>query len=148
MPRAKKMHLAKTHFAECQKMALGKIHLCRVPEKRHSAKTHFAECRKMALGKIHICRVPKQNTRQIHLCRVFFLPSVFYLALAKTVFAECPIKYTRQSLRHSAKCRFPVVPASCYQLVCGLLGQLKLKNKSPVQLWMSSGCIRCATVPS
>ena len=41
----------------CRKIALGKIHLCRVPEKRHLAKTHFVEC--------------------------FFLPSVFYLALGK-----------------------------------------------------------------
>ena len=78
-----KRHSANTHFAECQKMALGKIHLCRVPEKSHSVKTHFTECRKMALGKIHPCRVPKKNTRQSHLCRVFFLSSVFYLALGK-----------------------------------------------------------------
>ena len=97
------MHTAKCLFAECQKMALGKIHLCRVPEKRHSAKTHFAECRKMALAKIHLCRVPKKNTRQSHFCRV---PKK---TLGKAVFAECPIKYTRQSFRHSTKCRFPVV---------------------------------------
>ena len=90
LPSARKKHSAKTHFAECQKMALGKIHLCRVPEKRHSAKTRFAECKKMALGKIHLCRVPKKT-------------------LGKAVFAECPIKYTRQRFRHSAKCRFPVV---------------------------------------
>ena len=60
-----------------------KWHSGRVPKKRHSAKTHFAECRKMALGKIHLCRVPKKkhsakpylpsakkNTRQSRLCRV------------------------------------------------------------------------------
>ena len=50
LPCAEKQHLAKYIFAECQKKALdkdaalGKIHLCRVPEKRHSAKTNFVEC--------------------------------------------------------------------------------------------------------
>jgi hypothetical protein len=33
-------------------------------------------------------------------------------ALGKVGFAECPIKSTRQSLRHSAKGRIPVVPHS------------------------------------
>ena len=62
--------------------ALGKDGLCRVPNKTHSAKK--------TLDKMHLCRVPKKT-------------------LGKAVFAECPIKYTRQSFRHSAKCRFPVV---------------------------------------
>jgi len=35
LPSAEKRHSAKTHFAECQKMALGKIHRYRVLEKRH-----------------------------------------------------------------------------------------------------------------
>ena len=116
----KQRHSAKYIFAECQKKALGKDVFCRVPKnstrqntslpsarKSHSAKTHFAVCRKIALGKIHLCRVPEKSTWQRRiLSSVFFLPSVFYLALG---IAECPIKYTRQSFRHSAKCRFPVV---------------------------------------
>ena len=60
------MHTAKTHFAVCRKKTLGKIHLCRVPEKRHSAKTNFVEC--------------------------FFLPSVFYLALGKDRLCRVPDK--------------------------------------------------------
>ena len=60
------MHSAKTHFAVCRKIALGKMHLCRVPEKRHSAKMHFVEC--------------------------FFLPSVFYLALCKDRLCRVPDK--------------------------------------------------------
>ena len=58
-------------------------------EKWHSAKYIFAECLK--------------NTRQNHFYRV---PKK---TLGKAVFAECLIKNTRQSFRHSAKCRFSVV---------------------------------------
>ena len=38
--------------------------LCQVPIQRHSAKTHFAECQKIALVKMPLCRVPKNGTRQ------------------------------------------------------------------------------------
>jgi len=43
-------HSVKTHFAVCRKIALGKIHLCRVPEKKALDKDafyrvfFFAEC--------------------------------------------------------------------------------------------------------
>ena len=78
--------------------ALGKIHICRVPEKRHSAKTHFAGCWKMTLSKIHLCRVlEKRHSAKTHFVECFFLPSVFYLALGKDRFCLVPDKI------HSAK---------------------------------------------
>jgi len=78
--------------------ALGKLHLCRVPEKRHSAKTHFAVCRKKTLGKIHLCRVPeKRHSAKTNFVECFFLPSVFYLALGKDRLCRVPDKI------HSAK---------------------------------------------
>ena len=105
--------------------ALGKDAFCRVPKngtrqntylpsarKRHSAKTDFAECRKMALGKIHLCRVPEKKHSAKPYLSSFFYRVYFIWHSAKTVFTECPIKYTRQSLRHSAKYRFPVVNRS------------------------------------
>ena len=109
LPRAKK----KTH---------GKMPLCRVPKKdtrqnvslpsakkRHSAKTYFAECQKMSLGKIHLCRVPKKTLGKVIFVECFFCLVYFIWHSAKTVFAKCPIKYTRQSLRHSAKLEIPIV---------------------------------------
>ena len=99
----KKMHTAKCLFAECQ-------------NKGTRQNTSLPSARKKALGKDAFCRVPKngtrqrcilpsaeKNTRQSHLCRV---PKK---TLGKSVFAECPIKYTRQSFRHSAKCLLPIV---------------------------------------
>ena len=105
------MHTAKCLFAECQ-------------NKGTRQNTSLPSARKKALGKDAFCRVPKNSTRQNTslpsarkkalgkdaFCWVFFFCWVYFIwHSAKTVFAECPIKYTRQSLRHSAKCRFPVV---------------------------------------
>ena len=108
------MHTAKCLFAECQ-------------NKGTRQNTYLPSARKKALGKDAFCRVPKngtrqntslpsaeKNTRQKTLCKAIFVECFFCRVYfiwhsAKTVFAECPIKYTRQSLRHSAKCRFPVV---------------------------------------
>ena len=75
-----------------KKNAHGKMPLCRV-QKKALGKDAFCRVPKMALGKIHLCRVPKKNTRQSHLCRA---PKK---TLGKAVFAECSIKYTRQSFR-------------------------------------------------
>ena len=104
------MHTAKCLFAECQ-------------NKGTRQRRILPSARKKALGKDAFCRVPKngtrqntslpsveKGTRQSHLCRVVFFCRVYFIwHSTKTVFAECPIKYTRQSLQHSAKCRFPVV---------------------------------------
>ena len=90
--------LWKNDLPRAKKNAHGKMPLCRVPEKGtrqrrilpstekwHSVKYIFAECW-------------KKNTRQSHLCRVFFfLPSVFYLALGKDRLCRVPDKI------HSAK---------------------------------------------
>ena len=120
------MHTAKCLFAECQKKALGKDVFCRVP-KNGTQQNHLCQVPKKALGKDVFCRVPKndtrqntslpsaeKNTRQKTLCKAIFVECFFCRVYfiwhsAKTVFAECPIKYTRQSFRHSAKCRFRVV---------------------------------------
>ena len=72
-------------FAECP--TLGKSPFCRV--------LLFAEC--SALGKPPLCRVPV-------VCRVL---SRWHSA--NSLFAECPIKCTRQSLGHLAKKSSPVV---------------------------------------
>ena len=85
------------------KKTLGKDAFCRVPKNGTRQNTSLPSARKKALSKDAFCRVPKKNTRQSYLCRV---PKK---TLGKAVFAECPIKYTWQSFRHSAKCRFPVV---------------------------------------
>ena len=100
--RVSKEALGKDAFCRVPKNKLGKMPLCRVSkkgtrqrrilpsaEKWHSAKYIFAEYLK--------------NTRQNHFCRV---PKK---TLGRAVFAECPLKNTRQSFRHSAKCRFPLV---------------------------------------
>ena len=50
LPSARKKHSAKTYFAVCQKIALGKDVFCRV--------FLFAECIFLALGKHGLCRVP------------------------------------------------------------------------------------------
>jgi hypothetical protein len=78
--------------------------LCRV---LHSAKRAFAECRPLlsaghsvALGKATLCRV--LDFAECHPVR----------HSAKSGFAECPIFDTRQSWRHLANLRSPVV----YQL--------------------------------
>ena len=75
--------------------------LCRV---LHSAKRDFAECRPLpsaghsvALGKATLCRV--LDFAECHPVR----------HSAKSGFAECPIFGTRQSWRHSANLRSPVV---------------------------------------
>jgi len=75
--------------------------LCRV---LHSAKRAFAECRPLpsaghsvALGKATLCRV--LDFAECHPVR----------HSAKSGFAECPIFGTRQSWRHSANLRSPVV---------------------------------------
>jgi hypothetical protein len=73
--------LPSTLFAEC--LTLGKLvfaEWCPVPSVQHSVKRLFAES--------------------------LTLPSA---ALGKAFFAECPTKGTRQSGRHSAKPRIPVV---------------------------------------
>ena len=138
------MHTAKCFFTECQnkgtrqrcilpsakKIALGKIHLCQVPEKRHSAKTHFAECRKMALGKIHLCRVPKKTLgKAIFVEYFFFLPSAFYLALGKDHLCRVPDKI------HSAK-----PPAMGKVPVSDSVGQiLTAQAVTSQQLWHCTG---------
>jgi hypothetical protein len=65
------------------------------------------------------------------------LPSVFYLALGKAVFAERPKKNAQQSLRRSAKKRIPVVnmvTANCSTLqvhiICIVHSQLTQFNQS------------------
>ena len=78
------MHMAKCLFAECQNKGTRQNTSLPSARKRHSAKTHFAVCRKIALGKDAFCRV-------------FFLPSVFYLALGKDRLCRVPDKI------HSAK---------------------------------------------
>ena len=131
------MHTAKCLFAECQnkgtrqntslssarKKTLGKDAFCRVPKNSTRQNTYLPSARKKTLGKDAFCRVPKNSSRQntylpsarkrhsakTHFVQCFFCRVYFICHSAKTVFAECPIKYTRQSLRHSAKCRFPVV---------------------------------------
>jgi hypothetical protein len=68
----------------------------------------FAECLMLGKGVFAECfAVPSV---QLSVNELFTerrtLPSV---ALDKVFFAECPIKSTRQRLRHSAKGRIPVV---------------------------------------
>jgi hypothetical protein len=119
-------------FAECPQKTLGKDSLCRVPAMWHSAKKLL--CRVPAGGPRQrltdvSCRRPLTD-----LCREPSLPSVWHsakeslpsvplsvnelfterrtlpsVALGKVFCAECPIKSTRQRLRHSAKGRIPVV---------------------------------------
>ena len=124
-------------FTECRALALGKGPLCRVPRPAlgkdffkkkfdsvgglgrqvpfflpsatlcrvlHSTKRAFAECRPLpsaghsvALGKATLCRV--LDFAECHPVR----------HSAKSGFAECPIFGTRQSWRHSANLRSPVV---------------------------------------
>ena len=74
----KKRHSAKTHFAECRKMALGKIHLCRVP-KKHSAKP-FLQSAEKNTGQSRLCRVPlkKHSAKLPALGKVPVSSSVYY----------------------------------------------------------------------
>ena len=96
-------------FAEC-------LGLCRV--------LLFAEC--SALGKPPLCRVPV-------VCRV---PSLWHSV--NSLFAERPIKNTRQSMGHSAKKSSPVVlpeiRANTMQLVIGVFSFLLFDAHKSVNL--------------
>ena len=92
----------KIQFAECQKMTLGKglttAALCRVFQ--------FAEC--PTLGKPGLCRVllfaECSALSKPPLCRVPVVCRVLSLwHSTNSLFAERPIKSTRQSMGHSAK---------------------------------------------
>ena len=110
-----------------KKKTLGKDAFCRVLKNGSRQNTSLPSARKKALDKDVFCRVSKNSTRQntylpsarkrhsakTYFVECFFCRVYFIWHSAKTVFAECPIKYTRQSLRHSAKCRFPVVTYCC-----------------------------------
>ena len=101
----------KKWFAECQKMTLGKSPLYRVSGEDTRQRVNggcrpltaaalcrvfwFAEC--PTLGKPPLCRVPA-------VCQVLSL-----WHSANSLFAERPIKSTRQSLGHSTKKPSPVV---------------------------------------
>ena len=89
LPSAKKWHSAKYIFAECQKKGTRQRRILPSAEKWHSPKYIFAECRKKHSAKPSLSSAEK--------------------TLGKAAIPECPIKYTRQSFRHSAKCRFPVM---------------------------------------
>ena len=98
LPRAKKMHTAKSLFAECQNKGTRQNTSLPSARKKHSAKTYFAVCQKIALGKIHLCRVPeKKHSAKTYFAVCFCLPSVFYLALGKHGLCRVPNKI------HSAK---------------------------------------------
>ena len=84
--------------------------ICQGQKKCTRQKASLPSAKTKALGKIHLCRVPEKNTRQRRILPCVFVCRVYFIwHSANTVFAECPIKYTRQSLRHSANRRFPVV---------------------------------------
>jgi hypothetical protein len=53
------------------------------------------------------------------------LPSA---ALGKVFFAECPIKSTRQSRRHSAKARIPVVSVDIFLEIISTLQVERIEN--------------------
>ena len=112
----------KIWFAECQKMTLDKSLLCRVSGEDTRQRVNggcrplmaaalcrvfwFAEC--PTLGKPSLCRVllfaECSALGKPPLCRVLSL-----WHSANSLFAECPIKSTRQSVGHSAKKPSPVV---------------------------------------
>ena len=79
----KKMHMAKSLFAECQNKVTRQNTSLPSARKKHSAKTYFAVC--------------------------FCLPSVFYLALGKHGLCRVPDKIHSAKARHSANRRFSVV---------------------------------------
>ena len=108
----------KIWFAECQKMTLGKVASLSSVRRRHSAKALrrrlFAECHCLTLGKPGLCRVlffaECSALGKPPLCRVSVVCRVVSLwHSVNSLFAECPIKSTRQSLGHSAKKPSPVV---------------------------------------
>ena len=102
LPSVKKWHSTNHRFAECQEKTLGKgltaAALCRV--------FWFAEC--PTLDKSGLCRVllfvEYSALGKPPLCRVPVVCWVLSLwHLANSLFAECPIKNTRQSVGHSTK---------------------------------------------
>jgi hypothetical protein len=62
----------KLSLPSVEKKTLDKETLCQVSKTKHSAKSFFAEC--------------------------FILPRVFFVALGKELFAECPKKYSAKYL--------------------------------------------------
>ena len=73
--------------------------ICRGQKKCTRQKASLPSAKTKALGKIHLCRVPEKNTRQRRILPCVFVCRVYFIwHSANTVFAECPIKYTRQSL--------------------------------------------------
>ena len=113
----KQRHWAKYIFAECQKKGTRQRRILPSAEKWHSAKYIFAECRKKHSAK---------NTLQSHLCRVFFLPSVFYLALGKDRLCRVPDKI--HSAKPPALGKVPVSGSEC-QVFCPYPSQ----NQSSVE---------------
>jgi hypothetical protein len=81
---------------------------CEKKPEKNTKKAAFTECFTLALGKEVFAKC-----FFLYSAKVTSLPSVFYLTLDKAFFAECPKKNTRQSLRHSAKKRIPVVRCNC-----------------------------------
>jgi len=61
LPSAPTSHSAKTFFAECQRLTLGKFWPAVKPACRRQL---FAECTNATLGKEALCRVSKADTRQ------------------------------------------------------------------------------------
>jgi hypothetical protein len=122
-------------FAECQDsdtrqrisltsvrfLALDKVikkKLCRMPNNRHSAKGHRwgSPFVRSSLPSVNLCwELGSRQRLSLPSARHSVkrsLPSVLLCQeqrSAKSLFAECPIFNTRQSIRHSAKIRFPVV---------------------------------------
>ena len=72
------MHTAKCLFAECQNKGTRQRRILPSDEKWHSTNTSLPSA--------------KKNTRRSHLCRVFFLPSVFYLAPGNDRLCQVPDK--------------------------------------------------------
>jgi hypothetical protein len=68
----------------------------------------FAKCLPLGKGLFAECFVVPSVLHSVN-CLVTEHRTLPRAALGKVVFAECPIKSTRQRLRHSAKARIPVV---------------------------------------
>ena len=102
-----------------RRITLGEDQFCRV--------LLFAEC--SALGKPPLCRVPG-------VCRVLSL-----WHSANSLFAECPIKSTRQSMGHSAKKPSPVAIRRIKGTKMAKLALFGLPHIRFVRLLFSAGTV-------
>ena len=98
-------------------------------------------------AKSWICCVPKKDTWQsINLPCAFFCSVLSLWYMAKRLFAVCPIKCTRRTIRHTANYAFPVVYLrfACGYFTCHILFFLSIQYNADAHTYSAFICRKFA----